>query len=75
MEIPFLTTPEGIARRAQVNRLSVLRVVNNQLVLPDAWLERGEDGARVPLFKPERAVDILRFVAADGRRRGATGTK
>lgn len=72
-DIPTLTTPQGIARRADLNRLSVLRVVNNQLVRPDAWLERGEDGARVPLFTPERAVEILRHIRTDGRRRPIAG--
>lgn len=70
-DIPLLTTPEGISRRSGLHRLTVLRVLNNQLVRPDAWLERGEDGTRVPLLKPERAIEILRHVRSDERRRAA----
>jgi len=67
--VPFLTTPEGISRRAGICRAAVLRVVTNQLVAPDAWLERGESGGRVPLFAPERIAEILAHVSDDGRRR------
>jgi hypothetical protein len=50
----------GLARRAGVHRAVVVRLVAQAILVPDWFLEFGEQ--RQPLFLPERDRDVFRHV-------------
>lgn len=61
-QIPTLATAGALARRAGVHRMVVVRLVAQQLVTPDAFLEVGETNDPQPLFRNDRGVEVLRYL-------------
>jgi hypothetical protein len=59
-ETPTLLTCYRLARVVGCNRSVINRMVAQEILRPDAWLDNG--ARRQTLFLPERAIDILRGV-------------
>jgi hypothetical protein len=62
-------TASSIAARAQVHRSVLTRLVMQAKISPDAYLVAGD--ATQPIFREERALDILRGAARPRRRNTA----
>lgn len=59
MSAPIFDNPHGAARRANVARSVVLRLLASGAIAPDAFIQRAD--SLVPLLLPERTAEILRL--------------
>jgi len=61
---PIFATARALSRRAGVHNTVVTRLAARGLLPPDAFVQFGQDNDLQPLFRPERAVEVLRHARA-----------